>query len=382
MDREIKVFISYSWDDNEHKKWVSEFRERLISDGINAVSDEALQLGDRIMSFMEMAIADADYVLIICTPKYKEKADNRVGGVGYEGNIISNELYGKNNERKFIPVIRRGDYNSSLPIYCAGKNSADLSGNPYSAGEYCKLLSALKSERTEAGIFGKNKGNVESKSNEPGRYLKYKLNEGGGISIEGFTAELRGDFSVPEYIDGEPVVAIDSRAFEYCEEIESIRLPSGITRIGSGAFFGCKNLKRIVLPENLTAIDDGVFYGCTSLSGITLPESVAHIGKSAFRECAELTSIAVPGNVYSIDMWAFADCHSLRNLTIRQGVCRIGLGAFYNCRSLEYVYFPESLTFIDGWAFDSCTSLKCVNASRRCIVGEKVFPRFTQVKSY
>lgn len=48
------AFISYSWDDEEHKKWVKEFADRLLSDGINAVVDQYdLSLGDRLPQFME-----------------------------------------------------------------------------------------------------------------------------------------------------------------------------------------------------------------------------------------------------------------------------------------------------------------------------------------
>lgn len=334
------------------------------------------------MAFMERAIASADYVLIICTPKYKARADGRVGGVGYEGNIISSELYGNNNERKFIPVIRRGDYKSSLPIYCAGKNSADLSGDPYSIEEYSKLLSTLKSEYSNEDIFAKNKSDAKSKLNNIDTYLKYESNEEGGISIQGYTKELKGNIFLPQYIDGKVVTDLGSHAFQDCMEIESIRLPSSITHVGPGAFHNCKRLKSIVLPDNLTRIEDGVFYGCANLEDIVIPERVTYIGMSAFRECVRLKSIIIPENVYSIDRWAFVDCHSLQNLTIRQGVCKIGLGAFHKCISLDYIYFPESVTFIDGWAFDRCQNLKCVNVSRRCIVGESVFPRSTQIRSY
>ena len=42
------VFISYSWDDDEHKRWVKDFADKLLSDGVNAVVDQYdLSLGDR-----------------------------------------------------------------------------------------------------------------------------------------------------------------------------------------------------------------------------------------------------------------------------------------------------------------------------------------------
>lgn len=143
------VFISYSWDDDEHRRWVKDFADQLLSDGINAVVDQYdLSLGDRLTQFMEQSITDADFVLIICTPLYKEKADKRTGGVGYEGHIISDELFNHHNERKFIPVLRRGTLEAALPKFCAGKLSIDLSGSPVSQEQYHDLLDT---------IFGKKK---------------------------------------------------------------------------------------------------------------------------------------------------------------------------------------------------------------------------------
>lgn len=143
------VFISYSWDGDEHKRWVKDFADQLLSDGINVVVDQYdLSLGDRLPQFMEQSITDADYVLIICTPLYKEKADKRTGGVGYEGHIISDELFNHHNERKFIPVLRRGTFETALPKFCAGKLSIDLSETPFSQEQYHDLLTT---------IFGKKK---------------------------------------------------------------------------------------------------------------------------------------------------------------------------------------------------------------------------------
>ena len=120
-----KVFISYSWEDEAHKQWVKSLTDRLIENGIDATLDQYdLTLGERLPVFMEQSITTADYVLIICTPTYKEKADNRKGGVGYEGHIISGELFAKGNERKFIPVIPK-----SPLVYKGGEPLRPCSGN-------------------------------------------------------------------------------------------------------------------------------------------------------------------------------------------------------------------------------------------------------------
>ena len=122
-----KVFISYAWEDDEHRQWVKELANCLLENSIEAIVDQYdLSLGDRLPQFMERSISEADFVLIICTPAYKKKSDNRQGGVGYEGHIISSELVNTRNERKFIPVIRKDDINLSIPVILSGKLGIDL----------------------------------------------------------------------------------------------------------------------------------------------------------------------------------------------------------------------------------------------------------------
>ena len=97
------AFISYSWEDEKHKEWVKKFAEQLRKDGVDAILDQwHLDLGDQLPDFMEKSIRDNDFVLIICTPKYKEKSDMRAGGVGYEGDIITAEVFTNRNHKKFI----------------------------------------------------------------------------------------------------------------------------------------------------------------------------------------------------------------------------------------------------------------------------------------
>lgn len=100
-----------------------------------------MSLGERFTDFMEL-INKCDYVLFLCTPTYQEKADKGVGGVKYEKNIITAELYEKGNERKFIPVLFSGIWNESLPIWAKGKLGIDY--REESDKEFIKLLDHFK----------------------------------------------------------------------------------------------------------------------------------------------------------------------------------------------------------------------------------------------
>jgi hypothetical protein len=123
-----KVFISYSWDSPEHQQWVISLADFINNKGGEAIIDRThLRYGGHIKTFMLKSILEVDKVLIILTPKYKQKADSQLGGAGYEYNIINDELFNiiTNNE-KFIPVIREGSFENSTTHFLRGFNCVDL----------------------------------------------------------------------------------------------------------------------------------------------------------------------------------------------------------------------------------------------------------------
>lgn len=103
-----KVFISYNWTSEEHKNRVKEWADRLIGDGIEVIIDiYDLKEGYDKYAFMETMVTDKTitHVLVICDKMYAEKADKRRAGVGTESQLISQEVYGKVKQDKFIPLI-------------------------------------------------------------------------------------------------------------------------------------------------------------------------------------------------------------------------------------------------------------------------------------
>jgi hypothetical protein len=150
-----KAFISYSWDDGEHREWVRRFASRLRHEGVDVTLDQwHAAPGDQLPAFMERAIRENDFVLIICTPKYKAKSDDRHGGVGYEGDVIHGEVFVTGNHRKFIPILRIGEWSSSAPSALLGKYYIDLRDKPEYETNYRDLLLTLHGKRDEAPIIG------------------------------------------------------------------------------------------------------------------------------------------------------------------------------------------------------------------------------------
>ncbi len=111
--------------------------------------------GDQIPEFMERSIRDNDFVVIICTPRYRTRADGREGGVGYEGDIMTAEVMTRRNRRKFIPVWRSGGWEEAAPSWLGGSLRIDLTNDPYDEKEYDNLLATLRGQRRKPPPVGR-----------------------------------------------------------------------------------------------------------------------------------------------------------------------------------------------------------------------------------
>lgn len=140
-----KVFISYSWGNKKHQDWIVNLGKRLMTDTVDVVLDRwSLKDGHDIHSFMEEMVKAKDIfrVLIVCNKKYKEKADDREGGVGTETQIISPNLYSNEKQEKFIPIVleRDEDRKAYLPIYLSSRKYIDFSQEEDFEDSYEELL--------------------------------------------------------------------------------------------------------------------------------------------------------------------------------------------------------------------------------------------------
>ena len=144
MAENPKVFISYSHDSPEHKRWVSELAAKLRHKGINAILDQwDLGLGDDVTRFMERGIVNADRVLVICTDKYVSKANANEGGVGYERMIVNAELVKNLGTDKFIPIIRQASGKEKTPTFLGTRVYADFTNDRQFDVECGKLIREL-----------------------------------------------------------------------------------------------------------------------------------------------------------------------------------------------------------------------------------------------
>jgi hypothetical protein len=117
-----KVFISYSHDSADHDTRVLELSDRLRGQGIDCSIDQyvtAPSVGWR--AWMQQQIAEADFVLMICTETYRKRAEGKEDpskgqGAAYEAGQIQQVLYeASGNNEKYLPVIMAATDKDNIP---------------------------------------------------------------------------------------------------------------------------------------------------------------------------------------------------------------------------------------------------------------------------
>lgn len=162
VDKNIKVFISYSWDSEEHKMWVFKLADEL-SKFVHVFLDQYdLTAGKIINLYAEEKIKESDKVLIVMTPEYAMKANKRVKGAGYEYSIINTDL-AKNLEIykdkiKYIPILKSGKENESIPIYLQQFYYLDMRDDTKYDEKFTELLKVLSDKpiKTRPQISNEN----------------------------------------------------------------------------------------------------------------------------------------------------------------------------------------------------------------------------------
>ncbi len=185
---------------------------------------------------------------------------------------------------------------------------------------------------------------------------------------------------------------IDKGAYDGCNSLTAIDIPSGVIGINPYAFtncllsveaisvqegngvyrsdgnclidtvdrtliLGCKNS---VIPDDgsIVKLADNAFYNCGELTNIDVPDGVVEIGVSAFKYCRKLESVRLPESLISINSNAFAICLALGNVDIPRGVTEIGSYAFNQCQSFSEIAIPENVAKIGEGAFYGCKAVK------------------------
>ena len=121
------VFISYSHDSLHQKQRVLELANRLRADGIEAIIDQYEQTPiEGWPLWVEKRLGAADFVLIVCTEKYRELLEGSVkpkSGLGalWEGSLLYQHLYNAGSlNARLIPVLFNDASPDIIPVALRG----------------------------------------------------------------------------------------------------------------------------------------------------------------------------------------------------------------------------------------------------------------------
>ena len=145
------------------------------------------------------------------------------------------------------------------------------------------------------------------------------------------TKLLKAPSNVKKYSIRVGTISVSDRAFELCQSLESIIIPTSVTTIGDSAFMSCKQLDSVNIPHSVKSIGNFAFAGCSSLENLTLNDGINTLGGSVFKNCKNLRSITIPNSVDS-----FGDIIASRGQWIRSN----RVSAFDGCDNLKYIYIP------------------------------------------
>ena len=127
--------------------------------------------------------------------------------------------------------------------------------------------------------------------------------------VDNPSGEFNFDNWCKKFIIPDGFTSIKAGAFKNWKNLESVRIPDGVTGVlGSYTFDGCSSLVSVNIPVGITSIDGYAFSGCTSLTSITITNGVKNIGYRVFLGCSSLESIT------SIGIRAFANCYKLKDI--------------------------------------------------------------------
>ena len=157
-------------------------RPAWVGDGVKVTLDQWHAVpGDQLPEFMERVIRRSRHVLIICTPRYKKRADKRLGGVGYEGDIMTAEVFEKKSpqrQRKFIPILRAGSLGAVGPLPGFGASIAFTSTATRIAEEqYQDLLATLHNARPKPPALGLGRRSIGLKKSASTSNLRMLMND-------------------------------------------------------------------------------------------------------------------------------------------------------------------------------------------------------------
>lgn len=157
--RRVRVFISYSRGSEEHDRCVRSFAEALARDGVHVELDQfcvGQVINWRQWSEERMSRENSDFVLCICSERYRDSIEKRIAhsegkGAFWEGELLQQEVYDSKGNSRIVPVLLRGQSPSGIPRFLQGWDFYRLNAMDSTDARYRDLIAALTAESLRSG---------------------------------------------------------------------------------------------------------------------------------------------------------------------------------------------------------------------------------------
>lgn len=138
---EKDVFVTYSWDSEEHNTQVISFVNYLRQNGFHAEMDRSVSQNHSAIDFRKMmhrGMTDYKKVIIVLSKGYKEKAHEFRGGVGTEYSLIIKDI--EQSPKKYILATFENISDEIIPLEFREREIVYLGNSQNFNTLYAKLL--------------------------------------------------------------------------------------------------------------------------------------------------------------------------------------------------------------------------------------------------
>lgn len=173
--------------------------------------------------------------------------------------------------------------------------------------------------------------------------------------VVGYTDVDVYELDIPSYVNGKPVVQIESSAFEGLKNLETVYIPETVTHIEGYAFANCPNLMAVISESPDLQLASFAFSRCKKLERFRTAGTVA-IGSFAFSNCFELVEFC--GKIDVLHKRCFDLCRNLTQaLHFADFVYYFDATAFQNCPLINELHFGGNVDKIAGLDTDVLSRL-------------------------
>ena len=144
---------------------------------------------------------------------------------------------------------------------------------------------------------------------------------------------------------------IGESAFEGCENIISVSIPSDVNNIGEGAFSDCNKLENVYYNGT---IEDWCNISFTSTGSNPMNYAEQFYMLDENNEYYEVTEIEIPNTITKIGNYQFLGFDKVLTISIPDSVTSIGEYGFCACKMLTKIVISEKIISIGDYAFGNC----------------------------